>query len=134
MIKKRIKGQIVKSGTYQVLEREKNITKDENKKLKNGNIRLKNENKRLKEKTKNLNNIISANKENKLNLLKYIGELNNKVERLEENTNDLKLVIKNLKGENRSLKQIYLNDDVPFSPNYNKFTVILPYCRADNPD
>jgi predicted glycosyltransferase involved in capsule biosynthesis len=43
-------------------------------------------------------------------------------------------VIKNLKEENRSLKQIYLNDDIPYSPDYTKFTVIIPYSRTDDPD
>lgn len=90
MIKKHIKKQIKRTGTYQILEIENN----------------------------NLKNQVEA--------------LNDRFDRIKNENLDLKRLINNLKAENKSLKKIYLEEDAPFSQDYNKLTIVMPYRRTND--
>ena len=44
------------------------------------------------------------------------------------------ILIENLKSETRSVKEIYLEKDTSYLPDYDKFTVIIPYRKTDDPE
>ena len=44
------------------------------------------------------------------------------------------ILIENLKSETRSVKEIYLEKDISYLPDYDKFTVIIPYRKTDDPE
>ena len=147
MLKEYIKKQIKKTGTYRVLEIEKNKLEDQVWKLKayNENLsiqvqniehlnnRLKSNNEKLKtnnEKLKNNNEKLKTNNEK----LKNNNEkLKTNVNRIKRENNNLELLTNNLKAETRSIKQIYLEKNVSYPQDYGKLTVIIPYRKTDDP-
>lgn len=69
------------------------------------------------------------------------NEKKNLEEKLETQSNyinnlkkDSTILINNLKAENLSLKQIYLDKDIQYSPDYNQLTIIIPYRKIDDPE
>lgn len=61
-------------------------------------------------------------------------ELKTKDKQLNNTKKDFTILINSLKAENRSLKQIYLEKDIQYSPNYNQLTIIIPYCKTEDPE
>lgn len=103
MLKKHMQNQIKKTGTYRVLEVEKN----------------------------DLENKINKLHKNQKNLKKETQNLKDHINRIHNEKLDLKRLINNLKAENKSLKQIYMEKNIPHSPDYNKLTIIIPYRKTD---
>lgn len=67
-------------------------------------------------------------------LEKESDALREHINRIHTEKLDLKRLINNLKNENNSLKEIFLDLDIPLSPDYSKLTVIIPYREAGDPD
>ena len=113
---------------------------------KNNNDNLKNINNNLKNYNINLKKTIDSLKNNNDNLKISIDNLKKIIDNLKNNNDSLKdqlkrsqtrinnnrTLINNLKAENKSLKQVYLETDIPLLPDYNKLTVIMPYGKTDD--
>jgi hypothetical protein len=110
MIKKLIKNQIRKTGTYRALEIEKNRLETQVNKLQ-----------------KDKDNYYSDK-------LIEIQNLKDHVKRIHNEKLELKQLINNLKAENKSLKQVYLENNVITSQDYGKLTIIIPYRKTDDPE
>ena len=126
MLKEYIKKQIKKTSTYRVLEIEKNKLEDQVRKLdtdrKNLSIKVQN--------IEQLNNELKSNNEK----LKNTNEkLKNNANRIKRGNNNLEMLTNNLKAETRSVKQVYLEKNVSYPPDYGKLTVIIPYRKTDDP-
>lgn len=111
MLKKQIKKQIKKTIMYQTLEQEKNL--------------LKNQVDTLQKDQENLLNQIK-------NLQKEVQNLKNQVNNQQNREKDHERLINALKAENKSIKDIYLENDIP-NYDYNDLTIILPYRKTDDP-
>lgn len=60
--------------------------------------------------------------------------LKTQVENLNERISNLEMIVNNLKAENKSFKQIYLENDVSIPQDYNKLTIIMPYRKTNDPE
>ncbi|MGO9386918.1 MAG: galactosyltransferase-related protein [Methanobacterium sp.] len=127
IVKKYIKTRIKKTGTYRVLEIEKNNLEDKVQKLNN-------DKENQKEQIKKLNNDKENQKEEIKKLNNNNGNLKNELNHLKWNKKDLELLSNNLKAENESLKQIYLENFKEVSSDYSKLTIIIPYGKTDDPE
>lgn len=68
--------------------------------------------------------------ENK-SLKNQLETLHDHFNRVKNENLDFKRLVTNLKVENRSLKEIYLEDNISFPQDYNKLTVIVPYRKTN---
>ena len=140
MIKKFIKKQIRKTGTYQVLEIERNKLIDNVQELNSNKEKLENNVQELNSDKEKLENNVQELNSDKEKLENNVQELNSDKEKLENNVQNLlrgrknvQLLINNLRAENNSIKKIYLERNYPVSSDYNKLTVIIPYRKTDDP-
>ena len=162
MIKNYIKTQIRKTGTYRVVELDKkNLERDKlklkkkvaelNKKTAQQDVKIGNlndrvmelkkakeikikENQKLKKTQETLKTQNEKLKKNQENLKRKMDKLNTNIETLQMRVKYRDVLINNLKSETRSVKEIYLEKDVPYMPDYDKFTVIIPYRKTDDPE
>lgn len=133
MIKNYIKDGIKKTDTYRTLEIRKDKLEDEVGNLNQDNKKLKNQLEELKDKVQKLS---SDNRKLDLQLQKLTTtteRLKNRVSRLNFENDNFKMLGNNLKAETKSLKQIYLQKDISFTPDFSKLTFIIPYRKTDDP-
>lgn len=105
MIKELMKKQMKKTGTYREVEIKAQKLKIQLQTLQDDKQKIQNHNKKL------------------------VNQVNG-LQKTVDNFNYLKT---NLMAENKSLKQIYLKEDISFSPDYNQLTIIIPYRKTDDP-
>ncbi|MCK9152230.1 galactosyltransferase-related protein [Methanobacterium alcaliphilum] len=118
MIKKQVKKHIKRSGTYRVLEIDKNKLESQYSKIKILCDNINAENKSL------LNQLKNKEEQEK----KLIKSLKNK----EEQKRNLNLLIRNLKAENKDLKSSLKDNLINKQKiqNYSNLTVIIPYRKT----
>ena len=124
IIKEHIKNRIRSTGTFRVIEIENRNLKNHLQKHTDHINGLKNQ---LQKHTDHINGL----KNHLQKHTDHINGLKNHLHRLQNEKIELNRLIANLKAENKSLKQVYIETDI-FSQDYNKLTIILPYGKTDD--
>ncbi len=62
------------------------------------------------------------------------NHLENAVDKLRDENQNLRRLINNLKVENNSFKEIFLEKNIQKSTDYSKLTVIIPYRKTNDPE
>ncbi len=84
-----------------------------------------------KEKQNNQIQKLTSDKEKQNN---QINIMKDKVHKLNGTNQWLDMLINNLKVENKSFKQVYVERNSSFSSDYSKLTIIIPYRKTDYPE